>query len=246
VVSAYWSARQPAKAIPLAEDLLKRSQAVNGRSAQFTQICMYNLGVFYYETGRGADAVPLLEEVYREGQVVTSWDVTAGDLLIAYGQAGKSAEAVKLIDELLADESKVSKLDGSRLRSFLMSACRGLLELKQFAKAEPICLRNLALHEKHAANYQILPWRLARAQSFLGAVLCGQKKYAEAEPLLVAGFETLRKYEQDIPMIRPEVLPDAIQRLVDLYKATGETDKAERFRKELEAARAARTKAAKR
>jgi tetratricopeptide (TPR) repeat protein/tRNA A-37 threonylcarbamoyl transferase component Bud32 len=239
VTLAYWSAKQPDKAIPLAEDLLKRFIALDGRSSAMAWTCSYSLAVFYAESGRAAEAVPLLEEAYHQGQPYISWNGAGGSLVYAYAKAGKSAEAIKLIDELLTDGPRRSKLNQTELQYLLVFAGKSLLELREFARAEPIFRENLAMHEKIASAYRVLPWRLARARSFLGAALLGQKKYADAEPLLVAAYEVLRRDEQEIPLGRPEVMPEAIQRLVDLYEATGRKDKAEQYRKELEAAKAA-------
>jgi pentatricopeptide repeat protein len=202
------------------------------------------LGIIYAEAGRPAEAVPLLEEAYRQLLPPLTWDNVGTTLVEAYAKAGKSGEAIRLIDEMLSDASRLSKLGGRQHLNVLVAASKALLDLKQFAKAEPICGENLAQHEKLASTYQVLPWRVARAKSFLGSALLGQKKYAEAERFLLAGYERLRKDEKEIPLGRPEVLPDAIQRLVDLYEATGQKDKAEHYRKELEAVKAADSKPA--
>jgi tetratricopeptide (TPR) repeat protein len=83
------------------------------------------------------------------------------------------------------------------------------------------------------------------AQSLLGGSLLGQKKYAEAEPLLLTGYEKIKAGEPAIPPlyrnIMPEALnlPEALERLVQLYDTTGQKDKADEWRKELEATRAA-------
>ena len=71
----------------------------------------------------------------------------------------------------------------------------------------------------------------------LGGALLGQKKYAEAEPLLLAGYEGLKKDEKAIPPQGKINIPNAIQRLVKLYDATGKKDEAAKWRKELEAAK---------
>ena len=49
-------------------------------------------------------------------------------------------------------------------------------------------------------------------------LLLGQKKYAEAEPLLLAGYEGTKQREKTIlPALGNPRLPEAIERLVDLY-----------------------------
>jgi len=52
----------------------------------------------------------------------------------------------------------------------------------------------------------------------------GQKKYADAEPLLLSGYEGLKQREDKLPTaIRPRLQP-AIRRLVRLYEETGRPD----------------------
>ena len=54
-------------------------------------------------------------------------------------------------------------------------------------------------------------WTTFNTKSLLGASLLGQKKYAEAEPLLVAGYSGLKQREAKIPeqvLVPPyQVLP---------------------------------------
>jgi len=73
----------------------------------------------------------------------------------------------------------------------------------------------------------------------LGGALLGQKKYADAEPLLVAGYEGMKQHEATIPPQRKDRLPEALERLVQLYEATDKPDEAARWRKELEASETA-------
>ena len=68
-------------------------------------------------------------------------------------------------------------------------------------------------------------------QSLLGASLLGQSKYAEAEPLLISGYEGLQKQS---PAISVDAnLPQAGERLVQLYTAWGKPDQAGEWRRNL-------------
>ena len=71
----------------------------------------------------------------------------------------------------------------------------------------------------------------------LGAALLGQKKYVEAEPLLLASYEGLKKDEKAIPPQGKINIPNAIQRLIELYDATGKKDDAAKWLQELELAK---------
>ena len=67
----------------------------------------------------------------------------------------------------------------------------------------------------------------------------GQKKYAEAEPLLKASYEGMKAREKMIRPQRNAGLMEAAERLVQLYEATGNAAEAERWRKELAQRKAA-------
>jgi hypothetical protein len=64
----------------------------------------------------------------------------------------------------------------------------------------------------------------------LGEALAGQKKYAEAEPLLLAGYKGMKEREATIPEpFRKVRLTEALERLVRLYEATGRKDEAAKW-----------------
>jgi len=69
----------------------------------------------------------------------------------------------------------------------------------------------------------------------LGGSLLGQKKYAEAEPMLLSGGEGLQQRRDKIPADGKHNLKDALQRLVQLYEETGRPEKAAEWKEKLEA-----------
>jgi hypothetical protein len=69
----------------------------------------------------------------------------------------------------------------------------------------------------------------------LGGALAEMQNYAEAEPLLLEGYEGLKQREAKLPADRKVVLTEALERLVQLYDAWGKKDEAAKWRKELEA-----------
>ena len=69
-------------------------------------------------------------------------------------------------------------------------------------------------------------WQRYRAESLLGESLAGEKKYDEAEPLLLEGYNEMlaRKDHIDAPDLYHLNLGD--QWVVELYRAWGKPDKA--------------------
>ncbi len=64
----------------------------------------------------------------------------------------------------------------------------------------------------------------------LGGSLLGQKKYAEAEPLIVSGYEGMKAREAKIPPAGMSRLTEGSERVLKLYEAWGKTDKAALWR----------------
>ena len=79
---------------------------------------------------------------------------------------------------------------------------------------------------------------ISSQRSMLGGALLGQKKYAEAEPLLLQGAEGMKERRENIEPQGQDRLPEALERLVHLYDSWGKKEKAEDWRKQLEAAQA--------
>jgi hypothetical protein len=99
-----------------------------------------------------------------------------------------------------------------------------------FAQAERILRECLTLRQQKQPD----AWTTFGTQSQLGGSLLGQKKYAEAEPLVLAGYEGMKQREATIPAGAKKYLTEALERLVQLYDAWGKPEQAQKWRKELE------------
>ena len=86
----------------------------------------------------------------------------------------------------------------------------------------------MALREKAQPD----DWRMFDAQSLLGGSLLGRKKYAEAEPLLLKGYEGLRQWEKALEPRDAARVVEALDRLIELYSATTKPDEAKKWREE--------------
>ena len=75
-------------------------------------------------------------------------------------------------------------------------------------------------------------WRGPHARSLLGAALLGQRKYADAEPHLTAGYAGLAARATAIPPRDRPRLGEAADRLIELYTATNKPDEVKRWRAE--------------
>ena len=60
----------------------------------------------------------------------------------------------------------------------------------------------------------------------------GQKKYADAEPLLLKGYEGMKAREKSIPPQGSIRLPESLDRLTELYTATDKPDEVQKWQAE--------------
>jgi hypothetical protein len=63
--------------------------------------------------------------------------------------------------------------------------------------------------------------------------LVAPAKSAEAEPLLVSGYEGVKQREAQLPAAHKVRLTEAVERLVQFYEATGKPEKAAEYRAQL-------------
>jgi tetratricopeptide (TPR) repeat protein len=229
---AYWRLKQLDQSIPIFERVLAAERKVRGEQHLETLRAQINLGVNYRDAGRLEEAVPLLEEADREGGASPSLRWVRFELLTAYIAAGKSAEGIRLTKELLAEARKEHPPGSTTLASVLAQRGSDFLQLKAWSEAEPILREALVIREKSQPD----DWTKFNSRSMLGEALAGQKKYADAEPLLVQGFEGMKqRAAQMATTFRAERLTAAAARLVRLYETLQKNDQAEKWRKELEA-----------
>ena len=97
----------------------------------------------------------------------------------------------------------------------------------KFAESEPLAREVIEFDRKKRPD----DWQRFHAESLLGASLAGQKKYTEAEPLLLEGYQAMaaRKNRMGVPDYYH--LDLAREWLVQLYEASGQPAKAVEFRK---------------
>jgi tetratricopeptide (TPR) repeat protein len=216
------------KSVPLFEELLTLRETKHGRGHPETLQTRANLGVNYKDAGRLAEAIPLLEEAHRASQKHPTLRWVGQPLLDAYRKAGRAAEAVELIDELLADARRHLPRDSPQLAGVLAQHGLALLEMRKFVEAEPHLRECLAIRAKAQPD----AWTTFNTLSLLGGALLGQKKDAEAGPLLLKGYERMKARETTIRSQGRIRLPEALDRLIELYTATDKPGEVTKWRAE--------------
>ena len=98
----------------------------------------------------------------------------------------------------------------------------------KFEAAEPLARSALDYELKKEPD----DWNRFRLESILGASLAGQKKYAEAEGLLLSGYQGLSKRAASIGMSDHDNIDRAHKWLLQLYQDWGKPAKVAEWRKQ--------------
>jgi eukaryotic-like serine/threonine-protein kinase len=106
---------------------------------------------------------------------------------------------------------------------------RILLERRRGAEAEAHLRDSLAIWEARRPD----DWNRFDTQSLLGSSLLGQKKFAEAEPLLLSGYQGMRARDAKLPASKKFYVTESGERIVRLYEGWGRTDEALAWRAKL-------------
>ncbi len=235
LVQTLYSLGEFAEAEPLAVKNQETLKRVFGEDNQWTITSAKALGLIYGAEGRFKEAEPILRKVLEDTRRVQGAEhlnvASAMTYLgVLYQDEGKNDLAEQTLTEALALDRKRLQPGELATRTCLTALARLRLTQRKYAEAES------ELHEamNGTGNQNTQIWDTFDRQSLLGASLLGQGKYADAEPLLLSGYEGLQKQS---PAISVDAnLPEAGQRLVQLYTAWEKPDKADEWRRRLKAA----------
>ncbi len=194
---------------------------------------MSNLAVAYEKAGKLDLAIPLDEETLKLRKAKIGPDhpdtlTTMNNLALAYTSAGKLDLAVPLYEETLKLRTAKLGPDHRQTLETMASLGRSLMKIQAFTRAEQMLRNCLAAREKVRPD----GWQTFDAKSLLGGALLGQKKYADAEPYLRQGYEGMKQREKMIPIPKASVLPDALDRLIELATATNRPDEVKKWQAE--------------
>jgi tetratricopeptide (TPR) repeat protein len=222
------------RSVPLFEEVLKRRQAKLGLDHPSTLITMAKLGVNYRDTGRLPEGIALLEHAWsmarkRPGPPANGLEWIRNALAETYDQAGQFANSEPLYREALEAARKRHGEAPLPAVSIMASLGLHLLKRHRYAEAEPPLRECLKFREQNEPD----DWRTFNTKTLLGSGLLGERKYAEAERMLLAGYEGMRLREEKIPRIHKSRLTEAMERLVQLYDERGQKDKANEWRRKL-------------
>ena len=199
-----------------------------------TIVSRNNLALAYKDDGQPARAIPLFEQTIKGLTKVLGPDHTdtlacRGDLGMAYLAAGEPAKAEPLLREYLQWVRKQFGEADPRTAGAMDQLGMDLIQQGKWVEAEPLFRGCLAIREPIQPD----DWTTFNTRSMLGGSLLGQNRYADAEPLILAGYEGMKAREARIPASARPRLAQTAQQVVRLYEAWGKTEQAKAWKEKL-------------
>jgi eukaryotic-like serine/threonine-protein kinase len=227
LASSYLDQGKCAQAEPLHRQALTIARRVLGPEHPETLMSMHNLALDYELEGRYAEAEALQSQglAIRRRVLGPEHPLTIAilaDFASMYQRRGKYA-----LEETHAAEALAARRHalGSEHPDTMASAADLALAYQsqgKFAQSEPLAREALEFDRKKQPD----DWQRFRAESLLGASLAGQKKYAEAEPLLLEGYQGMAARKDRIDAPNWYHLDRASEWIVQLYRAQEKPEKA--------------------
>jgi hypothetical protein len=153
-----------------------------------------------------------------------------GNLAKSYEVAGRLSDAMQLYEaEFQGLKIKLGH-DHSKTLIAMNNLASSYLRAGKPAAAELLLREALPLRESKSRDH----WRTFETRVLLGASLLDQKKYAQAEPLLLGGYEGLKRRQSKIPAPLRKVQAEAGAQVITLYDAWGKKDKADEWRRKID------------
>ncbi len=230
-VAAYDAGRVD-EVIALQEKTVKEQIATLGPDHHGTLVGRGNLAEFYRKVGRLKESIEINEDALKRILATLGPDhpdtlTNRNNLAAAYQDAGRKDEAIALLREVVPSAAKIFG-PGHPNTIRCTNRLGGLYEQAgRWADGEALYQSSLPSFEAKAPDH----WGTFQARSLRGACLAGLKKYDQAEPLIVSGYEGLKARES---RIQPPDLPriaEAAARTVRLYEAWGMPEKAQEWRR---------------
>ena len=220
-----------AQAEPLFTRVLDVRRRVLGDEHPNTLISMDNVALLYRNQGKYSQAEPLVTKVLAEERHVLGDEhpdtlITMNNLAGLYRDQGKNAQAEMLYVKVLELQRRVLGAEHPRRLTSMKDLAVLYLNQLKYLQAETLLRKALESYQKST----ISSWDRYHCESLLGASLAGQKKYAEAEVLLLSGHRGMFEREAAIPAASRYKLKQAGRWIVQLYQDWGKPEKAAEWR----------------
>jgi tetratricopeptide (TPR) repeat protein len=195
-----------------------------------TLTAAYNIAALYQAVGRYTEAEPLFRQVLEARRRLLGPDhprtlATEHGLGELMRSLRNFPEAETHLGAVLAGRRRT--LGEAHPETLDTELVLGQVQVDagHFARAERTLRNVLRLYDQTS----VPSWQRAEAAAHLGESLAGQRRYAEAEPLLLEGYQALQAQREEIPADEQQILGEARAALHRLYLEWGMPVKASEY-----------------
>ncbi len=197
LANVYWSQGNYSQAEKLYEQAMVIQRRVLGPEHPSTLLSMGNLADAFSKEGKYAEAEPLFSHTIEISRRVLGSEhpTTAGfltDFASLYQRQGKYQLAEAYSAQVLAGRRRVLGSNNPETMDSAADLALAYLSEGKFVESERLSREVLEFNRKKQPD----AWQRFRAESLMGAALSGKDKYAEAEPLLIEGYQGMAERKQ--------------------------------------------------
>jgi eukaryotic-like serine/threonine-protein kinase len=234
VARMYRAFGRTAEAIKLAEQVRDARMTYLGAYHPQTIVTLDGLGLTYQAANEPEKALAVYQQAAAGLEKLDFVHVDAGaiigNLCDCLDQRQQFDRADAWRRKWLAAVKKRDGPDSAASAVELADQAEDMLRRGRNERAAAVLAECVAILNKKQPD----AWTTFRARSLLGVALMAQQKYAEAEPLLVQGYEGLKSREGQIRLLYArQRVGEAGDRVVHLYEVWGKAEKAAQWRANL-------------
>jgi tetratricopeptide (TPR) repeat protein/tRNA A-37 threonylcarbamoyl transferase component Bud32 len=227
-----WTRGEYLEAIPVLREAVELHRLANRESE--LAISSANLGGCLELVGEFEEADRLLRESLERATKALGPDHQQTDRLRwlqirVWLDQGHPERGVALGRDALGVRRRIYSAGHPMIAAALMDLGRGLVLLNRFDEAEATLSESVSIFAK--SPKALSPHYPAWSECWYGASLAGRRRYAEAEPHLLAAEKSLR----DAHTMPRRQYRHCVEQIVKLYESWGKLDETARWRNELDA-----------
>ncbi len=234
IASAYLAQGKLAQAEPLLSDALETYRRTRGPGHPDTVKVMQNLATCYLLREKYAQAEPLYAGVLEarrrdQGPEHPGTLKAMRFLAVVYENQGRYDRSTPLRAQVVGVLRRKLPPDDPKLAEAIQKLAVNYMQRRKPALAEPLLRESLQIREQQQPDH----WETFAEKARLGECLLRQKKYAEAEPALLAGYKGLKALAKALPAARRDLLRRNLEQIVELYDAWDRKGQAAQWRTKL-------------
>jgi non-specific serine/threonine protein kinase/serine/threonine-protein kinase len=231
LANTYYYQGKFAEAEPLYSQIGDIFRRKEGAEHPNTLTIMNNLAMTQYLQAKYADSEPVFRQVLEIrrrilGPEHPQTQETLSEMASMYQRQGKYREAETYAAESMRGAQHTFGPENARTIKAENDLALAYVSQGKFTESETLARQAVEIDRKKRPD----EWERFRAESLLGASLTGQKKYGEAEALLVGACQQMAAKKGGMPVQDWYQLDRAREWTVQLYEAWGKAEKAAAFK----------------